>query len=682
MTNKQTREHEREREEADRESVTHPKNGIAREWLIANRLGDFAMGTPERLPARKYHGLLVARLECYEEPHHLFAEVNEVLRLGTQTYALGCFQYDGAIHPQGFQHLEAFNAEPAPTWRYRLGDALLTRRLRLHPETHQVRLEYELENAGSDAELLLFPYFTCRNAHHLHYENAVLDGRVAEEEGLVRLRFYRGFPGLFMQTAPHARFQADGFWNYRVCYEEEAARGYLGKEDYFCPGHFSHPMGEKDLFRLDVGVWPEDKSLPPFPAPSAKPLGQGLVARLERAADAFVIRPGRGYASVVAGYPWFGEWGRDTFISLAGLTLARGKRGLAARVLDTFRKRLKHGLIPNILARDPMASNGYSVDASLWFIRAVQEYEAHAGAEKVKRWEPVVLDMLNTMLQHKVKSIHVRPSGLLYASSHPRPLTWMDARVDGIAVTPRSPFAVDVNALFYNAVRYALEIAKRRGRRDFVQIWRRIAASLRVTFQEAFWLEEAGYLADSHNGAEPEPSLRPNQLLALALPFRVVSKSKGRSILKIVRARLMTPYGPRTLDPEDPAYQGKCAGDVASRDRAYHQGTVWPWLLGPYFDAVLNVEGPAKARKVIASILQAFERHLDRACLGQVSEIFDGDAPHHPRGAPAQAWSLAELLRIALLARSLDRDLKTRSRRADKANQRGKPRTAAMDRGA
>lgn len=637
----------------DRGFRSNLNHGIEREWLVTNRLGDFAMGTPERLPARKYHGLLIARLACFEEPHHILAEVNEVLRLGEKSFALGCFQYEGATYPCGYKHLESFQHEPAPLWRYRLGEVRLTRRLLLHPETHQVRLEYELENAPPHAELRLYPYFTCRNAHRLHYENAVLDGRAVIEDDRVQLQFYRSFPGLFMQTDPLATFQAEGFWNYRVCYDEEILRGYPGKEDFFCPGHFTREMGEKGKFHLDVGVRQDDRPPRSFAVPSAKPLKTGLFARLERAADAFLIQRGNGDASVVAGYPWFGEWGRDTFISLAGLTLARGKLGLAARVLDTYRGRLKHGLIPNILAKDLLASDGYSVDASLWFIRAVQQYEAVAGADKVKRWEATVLDMLNTMLRHRVKSIHVRPSGLLYASSHLRPLTWMDARVEGAPVTPRSPFAVEVNALFYNAVRYALVIAERRGQRDFPLIWRRLASSLKVTFQEAFWLEEAGYLADAHNGIDPDPSLRPNQLLALALPFRPISKQKGRSILKIVRERLLTPLGPRTLAPDDPSYQGVCAGDVVRRDSAYHQGTVWPWLIGPYIDAVLNVEGPAKAQKAIAALLRTFAGHLDHACLGQVSEIFDGDPPHHPRGAPAQAWSVAELLRITILAREL-----------------------------
>ncbi len=629
---------------------------VETEWLLANRQGGFAMGCPDRAPRRKYHGLLTVRTPQYDDPHHVLAEVGEALSIGERVYELGVFHYVDAISPNGHELLQEFKPEPFPVWTYRCGDALVVRRLRMHDYANAVRLEYEISGVPPGSRFSLFPYFTCRNAHDLQSENPSLDGRPLRKGSQVLFRFYNGFPEIFIKAPEGGSFETEGFWNRRVAYFEELARGYGFLEDLFCPGAFHQSLDQRTVLAFEVGLTEEGDPGRFTPPEDEAERSDNFVARLERAADAFLIQPGPHYASAIAGYPWFGEWGRDVFISLDGLTLARGRLDPAARMLATFSSRLRKGLVPNVLSKTPEHSDTNSVDASLWFIRAVQRLEAVAGADRVASFEDTVFDILEAMRSHKHRGIHVRPSGLLYASSMPKPLTWMDAFVDGQAVTPRSPFAVEVNALFYNAIMYGLKVAARRGDQDFDESWRPLAAALKKLFIEAFWLPEGQYLADAHSGFDPDLSFRPNQLIALALPYRMIAKAQGRAILKQVRARLLTPFGLRSLDPDDPRYRPRCEGDVQARDLAYHQGSVWPWLLGPYIDATLNIEGKAAAKREIIRVLEPFRAHLDDACLGQVSEIFDGDPPHAPRGAPAQAWSVAELLRIAALGRELGLD--------------------------
>ena len=630
------------------------------EWLTTNALGSFAMGTPKRIPERKYHGLLMVRSPIFADPHHLLAEVNEVLLLPEGGVELGSFHYDGTLHPNGYEHLSRFEPGSEPKWHYKIGEIQVTRTLKLHPRRNAVLLTYRVDGAPQDTKFLAYPYFSCRRVHDLQRENAILDGRPTQTDPRICFKFYKGFPEIFLDGGG-AEFELSGFWNQRVCYPEEARRGYPHAEDLFCPGAFSVALDSAASWKLTIGLVETGSGSPAWPKKAAaKKAKPSLLSRLDTAADAFLIEKDKDRASIIAGYPWFGEWGRDTFISLPGLTLARNKPKISAQILANYACQLKQGLVPNVLGRDSWESDGYAADASLWFIRAVQQLEFKAGETAAKPFLPVVFSLLDTFLKRKVRGIHVRPSGLLYASSHPRPLTWMDARVNGLPVTPRSPFAVDVNALFFNAIGYALRCAKREGDDDFVKLWEPLMSKLKETFREAFWLKDEGYLADSHDGLEPEPSFRPNQLLAIALPFPLLDRTMGASILKGVREKLLTPFGLRTLAPSDPQYHGRCEGDPTQRDNAYHQGTVWPWLLGMYWDAVRFVEGKAAANREGKRILKGFELHLDQACIGQISEIFDGDSPHTPRGAPAQAWSVAELLRIAHNFSDLDGPLPRR----------------------
>lgn len=633
------------------------------------------MGTPTRLPFRKYHGLLIARIPGFPEPLHVLAEVGETIRLGETERELGAFRYRDTIHPRGFELLRSFQDRPLPVWTYDLGDAALTRTLALHPHRPVAEIRYRI-SGKEPAELRLFPFFSARSTHALSRENPFLCGQGTSGAEGIRLAFYRGFPELGVRTSPASPLEGAGFWNRSVLYEEEERRGYDGLEDLFCPGVFRLSLRPGEEVSLEVKVLAGSEEPPAFPRPSPKRDPRALVPRLEEAAGDFLVETEPGRATVIAGYPWFGEWGRDTFVALPGLLLARGKMDRAAAVFDFHGHFLKGGLVPNILGADPSTSDVHSVDATLFFVRALRMGDAEARRrgcpDWAAPWADGVLSLLDALREHASGFVRVESSGLLRADARPRALTWMDASVDGAAVTPRAPYAVELNALFYDAVIYGLDSARRLGRLDFVRRWEGVAQAFPEAFRARFWLPDRGYLADAHSGEAPDEALRPNQLFALTSAKPLLAPEEARSVLRAVRERLLTPCGLRTLAPDHPSYRGSCQGAQRERDLAYHQGTVWPWLMGPYADAVLKAEGPARLRAEVAPFLRFMRGHLDQACLGHVSEIFDGDAPHAPRGAPAQAWSAGEALRVALMAsiRSKGdpgRALTSRSRLSDQA---------------
>jgi predicted glycogen debranching enzyme len=635
-----------------------------REWITTNRLGSFAMGTPGRTPERKYHGLLIVRRAGLTEPLHVLSDVNEVIVSGGRSYELASWHYAGTEHPRGFEHQKAFNPV-GPSWQYECEGIRLIRTLELAPDRNELRIHYHLSGA-SEAELRLSPLFTARGIHQLAYENPFLDGRAHKAEQGVQFHLYRELPAVDCWCEPGAEFVPAGFWNRKVKYPEEAARGYPDKEDLFCPGYFRVALQGDTRVTLALrlpGEAPEFTEARGHAPDFADPAVQEFADALMRAAGQFVYQEAAGGTpGIIAGYPWFGEWGRDTLIALPGLLLETGRVEMAAAILDRYAACRRDGLVPNLLGDAPESSDWFSVDASLWFIRAVQDLHTRAGKAVAGRWFPAVYDILDT-LRDGTPGVRVADNGLLAVDLRPRPGTWMDAQIDSHAVTPRAPFAVELNALYFNALQYGLRLARQGGDVAFLERWSPVKQLLEDNFEQMFWLEEHGYLADSHDGEGADTSLRPNQLIAASLPFKPIDRAQARRMLEAVQRELRTPFGLRTLAPGHELYRGQITGNQAERDRAYHNGTVWPWLLGPYVDAVEYGLGEKAARQEVARIAADFRPHLDDACIGQVSEIFDGDAPHTPRGAPAQAWSVAELLRVTCRhARRSDE----RSRRAGK----------------
>ncbi len=600
------------------------------EWLQTNARGSFSMGTASRIPTRKYHGLLIVRDVGQDQPLHVLLEVSERLDTPQGSFELGTFAYPSGIFPLEHAPIGRFEALPHPLWSYQLGELTLLRELWLDPEQDSVTLRYHISGPTAGVRLYVRPLLTCRPLHKLTQENPSLNGRTTIRPDSVTLRPYRELPAVQMQTSPAARFLGVGYWNRDLCYTAERDRGHEFSEDAYCPGQFLFELEQTQQCELRIGV----------PAAAASTPDEAPGTELEQAADQF-LTDGPG---IIAGYPWFGEWGRDTFIALPGLTLARGEHQTACAILDRWSAVRINGLVPNILPADV-----HSIDASLWFVRAVQALEAAAGPELADRYAPVIGELLECLRHPTALGTHQTEDGELWVEPGPRPLTWMDAIVDGQPVTPRAPLAVEIQALYHNALRYGARQARRSGLGRAADAWDETASRLGDVFLRRFWLEDVGYLADVHDGTTPDRALRPNQLIAAGLPDSPLPAELASRLLGPVDEWLLTPFGLRTLSPEHPDYRGQCAGGPAERDAAYHQGTVWPWLLGPYADTLLRALPEDEAHYRIDDLLAPFSTHLEDACAGQISEIFDGDDPHTPRGAPAQAWSVAELLRLARL---------------------------------
>jgi len=648
-----------------------------REWLLTNRHGSFAFGCADRRPRRKYHTLLTVRHANGGDPLNLVAEVGEAVVVGDQVSLLHSFDYQGWIHPKGYRHLAAFDASPSPCWRYEVGGLRLERRLSLAPGADVLRLDYRLTGvtgavSAAPVTVYLRPFLLCRPWHATMEENPFLDGEARPEDGGISLQLYPDVPRLGLAVRGHAAtFGIRGAWNKGIHYSTEAGRGYAATEDYYHPGAFRLDVGGSAEWSLSIGLLAAagagaDAEDAATAVAFDTPCDRTPCDRLWRAGRQFLIEHHDGGAGIVAGYPWYGQRPRDTLTALPGLLLEPetgpsdgtpidvGPTGAhqAVRILDDIAASLMSvwcpGRRPAPADIVPSPVRGVeTIDVMLRFVHAVRQAEARVGGGVAERFMPAVLGLVEAVASGADPRVRLTRDGGLFVEPGPWAATWMDVALAGWPVTPRHGFAVELNALWLNALDAIVRWADATGRDDVAARW---APRLEIgtsAFVDRFWSESRGYLADAHDGIAADFTLRPNQLWAIGLPYSPLSPASARRCLAHVRAALLTPVGLRTLAPDDPRYRGRYRGDPAARDAAFHQGTVWPWLLGIYTDAVARAEGRAAMRAEIEPIVDRLRRHLDEACLGQISEVFDGDPPHDPGGAPAFAASVAEVRRVA-----------------------------------
>ncbi len=621
------------------------------EWLSVNSRGSFAMGTIDRCPRRKYHGLLTVREPGVGEPLNMVAEVEEWLKVGDERVALHSYNWGNTVEPNGVDYLNRF--EPLPRWSYEFGGVTFTRELWLEDDADAVWIRYTIEGLTEPADLRLRPLIRCRPLHALTVANPFMNGELDIEDGeslRVAMHPYKNVPALIASLHGAAGvFRPDGHWYEGVHYDWERERGYDDVEDLFTPGEFRLVLTHDGAFCIRLGTTPA-ASHEPQVLSSVLGSRRSFVQELDDAADAYLVELSGGRTGIIAGYPWFGEWGRDSLIALPGLCLARNEVDKALAILESLADRLVNGLVPNMPQSGDVPANTESIDASLLFIRATALTAKRTRSRRIAALQQVCLDLIERIAEGADPRVHVDAQGFLFVDHGPWALTWMDARLDGWPVTPRQGYAVDLNALWLFGLTTALRWAKKL-RPAFVEKWDETAKKLSDHFEEKFWLQDQGFLTDTHDGNHPDEQLRPNQLWALSLPGISIDKAHKMRALAAVREKLLTRVGLRTLSPDDPSYQPFYRGGQSERDRAYHQGTVWPWLLGLYADAVEAIEGPQAATEEMIPVLASLSAHLrTEGCIGQISEVFDGDAPHRPGGAPAQAWSVAEVLRVAKMA--------------------------------
>lgn len=634
----------------DKARVVNLEYSLTREILRSNRAGSYSSTTIVGCNTRKYHGWLVCPVdELGGERHVLLSSVDATVVSNGQSFNTGIHKYHGDHYsPKGHKYVEDFDIQDIPGMTYRVGNVIMKQeRILVHYE-EQLLIRYTIIDTDDPVKLQLRPFLAFRNIHQLTRANMWANTRTEPVPNGVKIRMYEGFPYLHMQLSSRAEFVPVPDWYLGIEYTEEQKRGYDYSEDLFVPGFFEISASKGDVIVLSVSTVEEKPA--GLKAKFTKTLSTKIPRSdfrncLRNAAQQFIEKRGEN-TNIIAGYPWFGSWGRDTFISLPGLALARKSEDLYAAVIDTQVRRMKGGLFPNMGDHDNPAFN--SVDAPLWFFQALYSYGLDQK-ETWKRYGTAMKDVLNAYRSGTSFGIHMRENGLIYSGAPGKALTWMDAVVHGVPVTPRDGYAVEINALWYNAVCFSVDCARAARDRSFVKEWETLPELITRSFNEIFWDEELGYLADYVNDNEKRNmQVRPNMVLATSLPYTMLTRDQMKRILDIVNRMLVTPRGLRTLSPSEEGYKGIYCGDQETRDSAYHQGTVWPWLVGPFCDGWLRVYGEGGASRV-RKLIMGFEETLTEAGISTISEIYDGDPPHSPRGAISQAWSVGEILRIFTL---------------------------------
>jgi predicted glycogen debranching enzyme len=635
-----------------------------REWLVTNGLGGFASGTVAGLLTRRYHGLLVAALKPPLGRTLLVAKLDEIAEYDGQTYPLSTNRWaSGTVDPHGYRHIERFHLEgTTPVWTFACADALLEKRVWMQQGANTTYVRYDLIRASQPLGLRLKALVNHRDFHSLTRAGDWRMKIEGAERGLRILPFEAGKPFYLLSRSATVELAHEWYRDFDLT--AERCRGLDYCEDHLFAGTLRGRLQPGDSVTLVASTDPApnldghsayrerlarecrllDQWEHAFPRVSRK--APPWVRQLVLAADQFIVEralpnqtQGR---SVIAGYHWFGDWSRDTMIALPGLTLSTGRPEVARKILTTYTKFVDRGMLPNCFPESGDAAEHNTVDAALWFIEAVHQYYAATHDDTLLRMLfPVLADVVDCHLAGTRYNTHVdAEDGLLYAGEPGTPLTWMDAEVGKWVVTPRMGKAVELNALWYNALITMAGFA--RALKKSAGDYEAMAQRARTGFQR-FWNASAGYCFDVIDGpAGDDTSLRPNQIFGVSLPASPLAPEQQRAVVDACARHLVTSHCLRSLAPRHPDYQGHYSGDQRQRDAAYHQGTAWGWLLGPFVIAHLQVYSD---RALAASFLEPFAHHLKTHGLGTASEIFDGDAPFTPRGCIAQAWTVAEVLR-------------------------------------
>jgi predicted glycogen debranching enzyme len=651
---------------------------ITREWLVTNGRGGYSSGTLAGAATRRYHGLLIAALPAPIGRTVMFNHLAEELRLPDGSHvSLACREDHHGLHVHVSSLVSEFALEDGlPVWRYEAAGIVLEKRILMPHRQNTVFIRYRLVEGPDRVRLRLRP-----SVHFRPHESPV--NVPLYEPHTIRIVEHRyelaGDPALpplrlrAFSSAALPAFVIDTHTFKQIVYRIEAGRGYESSGQLWSPGYFRGDLERGGEIAL-AGSVEEWDVVDALDIPSAFAAEQErrerllallpdqderLVIELVQAADQFLISPsgrvedaaraqaaGEELRTVIAGYHWFTDWGRDTMISLEGLTLCTGRLREAAFVLRTFAHYVRDGLIPNMFPDHAVEGLYHTADATLWYFHAIDRYLAYTGDQYTLNF---LLPRLQEIVQHHIEGIRfgigVDPQdGLLHQGAEGYQLTWMDAKVEDWVVTPRRGKAVEINALWYNALRLLEQWTRTAGQDDAADRLAERAERTFASFNQRFWYQDGGYLYDVVDGPDgDDASLRPNQIFALSTRFPVLEQGRWESVLQVVREQLLTPYGLRSLSPRHPDYKPRYYGDLRARDAAYHQGTVWAWLIGPFIDAWLRVH--PEDTDGVRAMLSPFNAHLSEFGVGSIAEVFDAEPPFTPRGCIAQAWSVAEVLR-------------------------------------
>ncbi len=620
----------------DKAHLNNYTEAIQNEWLETNGLGGWAGSSVIGCNTRRYHGLLVAATKPPAERNVLLSKLDETIITGDQRFELGVNDYGDLIHPKGNDYLRSFTKELFPQWTYEVNGIQLRKTIAMVHGENTVVVIYDVLKAPKPFSMELLPLMAGRFYHLLQHAGP-------------QMHWDADFNNGTFHNKP------DGMLDVYI-YAVEKYRGQDFTEDLFNHGIFTVQLKKGDSLGIIISdTDPAEKNAHDLLAKESLRRQALLndqpddetIQQLVLASDQFIVKRGDDLKTIIAGYHWFTDWGRDTMISLPGLCLSTGRFDDAKKILSAFAKVVDQGMLPNRFQDNGEAPEYNNVDGTLWYFIAVYKYLQATNDKQFVLEEilPVLKEIVDWHFKGTRYNIHADEDGLLYSGEEAVQLTWMDAKVGDWVVTPRRGKPVEIQALWYNALciyEYLLDL---NGDKLKAAVVAEKAAKAKESFNEQFWFKAGEYLYDVIDGDNKDSSLRPNQLFAISLPFELIDGKKAKAVLKIVTEKLYTPVGLRSLPADHERYVPVYGGDAWHRDSSYHQGTVWSWLLGAYIDSVMKL-GNKNSKSKIKKLSEAFKYHLNEACIGSISEIFDAEAPHHPRGCVAQAWGVGELLRV------------------------------------
>jgi predicted glycogen debranching enzyme len=632
--------------------------GIRKEWLLTNGIGGYASSTIIGANTRRYHGLLVAALKPPVQRHMILSKIDETLEVGGRSYNLYSFA-SGEYIMKGFNHLQRFVSEPLPTFIYSVEDVHIEKTVCMVYGENSVIVHYNIISGGNGLKLRLTPLINFRDYHHDSRRSHMRFRQKAGADGTI-VNPYDLDMDIKLSCSGECFTELDNSWFENMEYAVERERGLPFTEDHFIPGFFDVYLDKNQEKQITFSATIEKDRIytdgPALIRIETQRLSSlvhqagyedEFACRFVAAADNFIVyRKSTDAKTIIAGYPWFTDWGRDTMISLCGLTLVTRRYQDAALILQTFARYIKHGLVPNMFPDEGQEPAYNSVDASLWYFEAVNKFLQYTGNQEFikNNLYNSLKEIINSFVNGTLFNIRMDADCLVSAGNRETQLTWMDAKIGSWVVTPRHGKAVEINALWYNALCVMEKLAGIFG--DDTSNYSGIAGKLKESFSSSFWNYEQNCLFDVINEDYKDGSIRPNQIMAVSLSYPVLDGDMARAVVEKVWSELYTSYGLRSLSSLSKYYRGTYLGDQYMRDGAYHQGTVWAWPMGQFITAFTRVFGKqGKYRKIAASFLKPFKDHLNDACIGSISEIFDGDEPLVPRGCFAQAWSVGEILR-------------------------------------
>ncbi len=642
----------------DKNQLINLEYSLRHELLRTNRAGAYSSTTIVNCNTRKYHGLLIVPQPQFgNDLHVLLSSLDETIIQREAEFNLGIHQYANNVYsPHGDRYVRDFESDPIPKITYRVGGVVLTKEMLFSSRENLVLFRYTLVDAHSPTKLKFRPYLAFRNVHMLSKANIDANKKFIPVRNGIRITLYDGYSPLNIQFSKKPEYTHVPDWYYGIEYTYERLRGYDYREDLYVPGFFEISINKGESIICVAGT----KEMLPggmkqkFAAEARKRVPRTNFRNcLINAAEQFMAHRQK-KTEIIAGYPWFGVIGRDTFMSMPGLLLTRVETATFKAVLNSMISMMNGPFFPNVVLNDHIEYD--SVDTQLWFFWALQKYADNLG-DSVKIWKEykkVIQLILNAYRDGTWFNIRMQDNGLLYAGEAGNALTWMNAVIGDKPVTPRIGNPVEVNALWYNAVMFSLEMARKAKDNRFVAKWKELPERIAQSFVDNFWSDEKGYLADYTNGDFKDWSVRPNQILAISMPYSPLTELQQKMVLDVVESELLTPRGLRTLSPKNPKYKGVYRGNVAERDNAYHQGSVMPWTLGHFAESYLKVYGKG-GLGVVKNLYKGFEPVMQDYGIGTISELYDGDPPHLPSGAISQASAVAELLRMNELIETFKR---------------------------